>query len=61
MIVPGSVGYRGLMSLLEDQVVVGIEAAFQMVLIGVSIVAGLLVSHVLVPPESFRPFARRRP
>lgn len=51
IIVPGSVGYRGLMSLLEQQVVVGIETAFQMVLIGVSIVAGLLVSNVVVPGE----------
>ncbi|MDX2184265.1 MAG: threonine/serine exporter family protein [Gemmatimonadaceae bacterium] len=53
IIVPGSVGYRGLMSLLNDQVVVGIETAFQMALIGVSIVAGLLMSNVLVPGESF--------
>jgi uncharacterized membrane protein YjjP (DUF1212 family) len=51
IIVPGSVGYRGIMSLLESETVAGIDTAFQVALIGVSIVAGLLVSNVLVPGE----------
>ena len=51
IIVPGSVGYRGLMSLLESQTVAGIDTAFQVAVIGVSIVAGLLVGNVLVPGE----------
>jgi uncharacterized membrane protein YjjP (DUF1212 family) len=51
IIVPGSVGYRGLMSLLESETVAGIDTVFQVALIGVSIVAGLLVSNVLVPGE----------
>lgn len=51
IIVPGSVGYRGIMSLLESETVAGIDTVFQVALIGVSIVAGLLVSNVLVPGE----------
>jgi uncharacterized membrane protein YjjB (DUF3815 family) len=51
MIVPGSVGYAGLMSMLNDKVVVGIQGAVAAALIGVSIVAGLLVSNLLVPGE----------
>ena len=49
LLVPGSIGYRSLASLLERQVVLGVETAFQMVLIASALVAGLLVSFVLGP------------
>ena len=53
-LVPGSVGFQGLYSLLTREVESGIEAAFRMALIAVSIVAGLLFASVVVPAR--RPF-----
>jgi uncharacterized membrane protein YjjP (DUF1212 family) len=49
LLVPGSVGFRGLASLLDRQVVLGVETAFQMLLIASALVAGLLVAFVLGP------------
>lgn len=49
LLVPGSVGFRGLASLLDRQTILGVETAFQMVLIASALVAGLLVSFVLGP------------
>lgn len=50
LLVPGSVGFRSLTSLLDQQVVLGVETAFKMVLIAVALVAGMLVANVIVPP-----------
>lgn len=49
LLVPGSIGYRSLASLLERDVVLGIETAFRMILVAVSLVAGLLLANALVP------------
>jgi uncharacterized membrane protein YjjP (DUF1212 family) len=49
LLVPGSVGFRGLTSLMERQAVVGIETIFSMILTAVALVAGLLVAGVVVP------------
>jgi uncharacterized membrane protein YjjP (DUF1212 family) len=49
LLVPGSVGFRGLTSLLERQALVGIETIFSMVLTAVALVAGLLIAGVLMP------------
>jgi len=49
LLVPGSIGYRSFASLLERDVVLGIETAFRMILIAVSLVAGLLASYALGP------------
>ncbi|HSM13439.1 MAG TPA: threonine/serine exporter family protein, partial [Thermoanaerobaculia bacterium] len=49
LLVPGSIGYRSFSSLLEHDVVLGVETAFRMILVAVSLVAGLLVANVLLP------------
>lgn len=49
LLVPGSVGFRGLTSLLEREAVAGIETIFSMVLTAVALVAGLLVAAVVAP------------
>jgi uncharacterized membrane protein YjjB (DUF3815 family) len=49
LLVPGSIGFRSFAQLLERDVVLGIETAFKMVIIAISLVAGLLVAHALVP------------
>jgi uncharacterized membrane protein YjjP (DUF1212 family) len=60
LLVPGSVGFRGLTSLLERQAVAGIETIFSMILTAVALVAGLLVAGVIAPERSLSP-AERRP
>lgn len=51
LLVPGSLGFRSLFNLLEKDVISGVEAAFRVGLVGISIVAGLLVANVLVRPR----------
>jgi len=54
LLVPGSIGFRSLSSLLDREVVTGVETAFTMVLIGAGLVAGLLLANVLVPERRYR-------
>jgi uncharacterized membrane protein YjjP (DUF1212 family) len=49
LLVPGSIGYRSFSSLLGGDAVLGVEAAFRMVLVAFSLVAGLLVANALLP------------
>ena len=49
LLVPGSVGFRGIASLLERQAVAGIETIFSMILTAVALVAGLLIAAVVAP------------
>jgi uncharacterized membrane protein YjjB (DUF3815 family) len=51
ILVPGSIGYRSLSSLLDREVVLGVETAFRMILIAMALVAGLLASNVVAPPR----------
>ena len=52
LLVPGSVGLQSLASLLDRDVQVGVETAFRMVLIAVSLVAGILIANVVSPRRS---------
>ncbi|PYP77569.1 MAG: hypothetical protein DMD35_14585 [Gemmatimonadetes bacterium] len=49
LLVPGSIGYLSVSSLMERNTVAGIDTAFTMVLTAVSLVAGLLIAGVLAP------------
>ncbi|MBL8947073.1 MAG: threonine/serine exporter family protein, partial [Myxococcales bacterium] len=60
MLVPGSMGYRGLSEMMAREVLPGIATAVEMVLVAVSLVAGLLAANVVSPPAGARP-SRRRP
>ena len=51
LLVPGSIGFRSLLSLLERNVLSGVETAFQMVMAGVSLVTGLLLANWILPPK----------
>ena len=50
-LVPGSVGFRSLSALMENEVVAGVDAAFTMFLTAVSLVAGLLAAAAVFPDE----------
>ena len=51
LLVPGSVGLRGLSSLLGRDTLGGVETLFAMFVIAIAIVAGLLVSNAIVSPR----------
>lgn len=51
LLVPGSIGFNSLSAMLSNNTVTGIQAAFDAVLIAVSISIGLLVGNLLIPPK----------
>ncbi len=51
LLVPGSVGFRSLHALLEQDVVGGLETAFQMALIAGLLVTGQLVANLVIQPR----------
>lgn len=51
LLVPGSIGFRSLSSLMAHDVVSGVQTAFTMMLVAVALVAGLLLAHELLPAK----------
>ncbi len=51
VLVPGSVGFRSVFALLDNDVLSGVNAAFKMVLISVALVSGVLFASVAIPPR----------
>lgn len=51
LLVPGSLGFRSISSLLAQDPTAGIQAAFTMTLVAVSLVMGLLMATVLFAPR----------
>ncbi len=51
LLVPGSIGFRGLSFLVEKNTVAGIDTTFQMLMIAVALVGGLLLASILVVPK----------
>jgi uncharacterized membrane protein YjjB (DUF3815 family) len=49
LLVPGSVGFRGLAAMLDERIVSGIDTTFKMILTAVALVAGTLISSVIAP------------
>lgn len=54
LLVPGTVGFRSLTSLMERHAVAGVETAFSAVLTAVALVAGLLIAGVVAPEPRLR-------
>jgi uncharacterized membrane protein YjjP (DUF1212 family) len=62
LLVPGSIGYRSMTSLMERNTVAGIDNAFTMILTAMSLVAGLLIAGVIAPePRRSTTPARPKP
>jgi len=51
LLVPGSIGLRSLATLLENNVITGIETALLTAMIAVALTTGMIVSSALVPPR----------
>jgi uncharacterized membrane protein YjjB (DUF3815 family) len=49
LLVPGSIGYLSMSSLMERDTLAGVDTAFRMILTAVSLVAGLLLAGVVAP------------
>ncbi|MGK2860000.1 MAG: threonine/serine ThrE exporter family protein [Thermoanaerobaculia bacterium] len=51
LLVPGGLGFTGIASLLEQDIVQGMATVFSVALISVALVVGLIVSNAIVPPR----------
>ena len=51
LLVPGSLGFRAVQALLEQDVVHGVSAAFSTALSAMALVAGTLLANAVVPPR----------
>ena len=51
LLVPGSLGFASVSSLIGDETLVGIQTAFRMTLVAVSLATGVVASNALVPPR----------
>ena len=51
LLVPGSMGFRGMTSLLDRDTLTGVETVFAMFIVATAIVAGLLIANAVVSPR----------
>ena len=51
LLVPGTIGFKSLSSLLAHHTLAGMETAFTMLLVAISLVAGLLFANVILEPK----------
>jgi len=51
VLVPGSIGYRSATAMLESNTIEGIELAFAMVMVGISLVGGIVMANVVLSPK----------
>ncbi len=51
LLVPGSIGFKGLSFLIQKDTLIGINTAFEMFLITIALVGGLLLSNIIVAPR----------
>ena len=51
LLVPGAIGFRSITAFTTHDAVEGIELAFQMLLVAMALVAGLLLANVALPPR----------
>jgi uncharacterized membrane protein YjjP (DUF1212 family) len=51
MLVPGSMGFRGMASLLSHDTLSGVETVFTMFVVAIAIVSGLLIANAVVSPR----------
>jgi uncharacterized membrane protein YjjP (DUF1212 family) len=51
LLVPGSVGYRGMTSLFERNIVGGLDTAFTMVTLAMALVVGVFLGNILIKPR----------
>jgi uncharacterized membrane protein YjjP (DUF1212 family) len=60
LLVPGAIGFQSVTSFMADDPLAGIEAAFRMILVAASLVAGVLVANTVVLPRVRGPASEHR-
>jgi len=51
MLVSGSIGFRGLASMAQGEILLGVKQFFQMFVVAMTIVAGILIGYTIIRPE----------
>ena len=51
VLVPGSLGFRSVAALLEQDTLAGVQSAFTVILVAISLAMGLLIASAIVPPR----------
>lgn len=51
VLVPGSLGYRSLTAFLDHDTMIGVDFAFNMLMVAAALVGGILTANLLVPPK----------
>lgn len=51
MLVPGGMGLRGIISLLREDVISGLDTGFSAVVVAITLASGLLVANALIHPK----------
>ena len=51
MLVSGSIGFRGLASMAQGDLVLGIQEFFQMFVVAMTILAGIMIGYTIIRPE----------
>ncbi len=52
VLVPGTIGYKSVLAMLEHDILVGLQTAFDVSIIGISLVAGFLISSMVPLPKN---------
>jgi len=52
VLVPGGLGFKGLEFIIQKQVVVGLDTAFQALFVAIALLTGLLLAHAAVQPRT---------
>jgi uncharacterized membrane protein YjjP (DUF1212 family) len=52
VLVPGGLGFRGLEFIIQKQLVVGLDTAFQALFVAIALLTGLLLAHAAVQPRT---------
>lgn len=51
ILVPGAIGFKSVSALVDHNILSGLETAFTALMVGISLVAGLLLASTLMPPK----------
>jgi uncharacterized membrane protein YjjB (DUF3815 family) len=51
VLVPGSLGFRSVLALLDNDVLAGVRGAFDMVLVAIALASGILLATLVLPPK----------
>ena len=52
VLVPGGLGFKGLEFIIQKQVVMGLDTAFQALFVAIALLTGLLLAHAVVQPRT---------